>query len=427
MIETTEYKKIPAAILHRVTGKTDINEVKSGIAEAEEIIDKVIHEYGRFNLILDPRGHDFADLAAHKMWKMWLIQDVPSKGKTNYTAIIVPDSLIGRGEKELMDTEKTKFFFDFDEGSNWLQKMVDIEENSNGLMRKGPSKTAEYIAAGRAIESIKPQGERICYDPYAIHFIGQEFLKYFELLSRSPEMAKIIMEHFERLYPGVYNSSVARVRYFDDFVRTSADKGLEQLVILGAGYDTRAYRIEKLKENVKVYEVDHPDTQSVKIEKIKEIFSSLPDHVVYVPVDLATENLGQRLIQQGYNRSQKTLFVMEGLTCYIPPKAVDDILSFIVKNSAKGSAVIFDYFPESLVNGICALEVGKNLRNFVEQYNESFQFGIKEGTIETFLAQRGFSQIKNVTGEDFKRAYFHGKNENMEVCGLLSVAHAMIE
>lgn len=286
---------------------------------------------------------------------------------------------------------------------------------------------AEYIAAGRAMESIKPEGERICYDPYAIHFIGKESLRYFELLSRNSETAKSIMEHFERLYPGVYNSSVAKVRYFDDFVRTSADKGLEQLVILGAGYDTRAYRIEKLKEKVKVYEVDHPDTQSVKMEKIKEIFGSLPDHVVYVPVDLVTENLDQRLMQHGYDRSQKTLFVMEGLTCYIPPKAVDEILSFIVKNSAKGSAVIFDYFSESLVNGTCELEVGKNLRNFVEQYNESFQFGIKEGTVETFLAQRGFSQIKNVTSEDFKRAYFHGKNENKEVSSLLSVVHAVVK
>ncbi|NJD78898.1 MAG: class I SAM-dependent methyltransferase [Candidatus Methanoperedens sp.] len=286
---------------------------------------------------------------------------------------------------------------------------------------------AEYIAAGRAMESIKPEGERICYDPYAIHFIGKESLRYFELLSRNSETAKSIMEHFERLYPGVYNSSVAKVRYFDDFVRTSVDKGLEQLVILGTGYDTRAYRIEKLKENVKVYEVDHPDTQCVKMEKIKEIFGSLPDHVVYVPVDLVTEDIGQRLMQQGYNRSQKTLFVMEGLTCYIPPKVVDEILSFIVKNSARGSAVIFDYFPESLVNGTCVLEAGKNLQNFVEQYNESFQFGIKEGTVETFLAQRGFSQIKNVTGEDFKRAYFHGKNENMEVCGLLSIVHAVIK
>lgn len=145
---------------------------------------------------------------------------------------------------------------------------------------------AEYIATGRAMESIKPEGERICYDPYAIHFIGKESLRYFELLSRNSETAKSIMEHFERLYPGVYNSSVAKVRYFDDFVRTSADKGLEQLVIMGAGYDTRAYRIEKLKEKVKVYEVDHPDTQSVKMEKIKEIFGSLPDHVYMFPLIL---------------------------------------------------------------------------------------------------------------------------------------------
>ncbi|MCZ7381588.1 MAG: hypothetical protein O8C64_08500 [Candidatus Methanoperedens sp.] len=127
MIETTEYKKIPAAILHRITGKSDIDEVKRGIAEAEEIINKVIHEYDSFNLILDPRGHDFADLAAHKMWKMWLIQDALIKGKVNYTAIIAAESSHTRAEKELMDTEKTKFFFDFDEGSNWLQKMAGIE------------------------------------------------------------------------------------------------------------------------------------------------------------------------------------------------------------------------------------------------------------------------------------------------------------
>ncbi len=128
MIETKEYQKIPVTILHRVTGKIDINEVKRGLAEAEEIIDKVIHKHGRFNMIIDPRGHDFSELAAHKMWKMWLMQDMPVKGKINYIAIIVPDSLVGI--KELMDTEKAKFFFDFDEGSNWLQKMIDLEEKT---------------------------------------------------------------------------------------------------------------------------------------------------------------------------------------------------------------------------------------------------------------------------------------------------------
>jgi hypothetical protein len=68
MIKTTEYEKIPATILHQVNGEMDIDEVKRGIAEADGIINKVIHKYGRFNLIIDPRGHDFTDLTVHKMW-----------------------------------------------------------------------------------------------------------------------------------------------------------------------------------------------------------------------------------------------------------------------------------------------------------------------------------------------------------------------
>ncbi len=128
MIKTTEYEKIPATILHRLTGKTDINEVKRGISKADEIINKVTCNIGRFNLIIDPRGHDFADLAAHKMWKMWLIQNALIKEKVNCTAFIVDDSPHTRAEKELMETEKTKFFFDFDEGHNWLQNIMDIEK-----------------------------------------------------------------------------------------------------------------------------------------------------------------------------------------------------------------------------------------------------------------------------------------------------------
>ena len=68
---------------------------------------------------------------------------------------------------------------------------------------------------------------------------------------------------------------------------------------------------------------------------------------MYVPVDFETENLGERLVIQGYDRSLKTLFLMEGLVMYIPPEAIDETLSFIVKNSGKGSTILFDYYPES--------------------------------------------------------------------------------
>jgi len=301
-----------------------------------------------------------------------------------------------------------------------LKAHLKVESEINPK-RKGPSIMAEGIALHRVVESAKPEGERICYDPYAIRFIRPEFLESF----KDPVKAKAAHEQYERLFPGFGNSVRARVRFFDDFVKTALDEGIEQLVILGAGYDTRAYRIEGLKGKVKVFEVDRPETQELKIKKIKEIFGSLPDHVVYVQVDFDIETLGQKLIDSGYDRSLKSLFIMEGLVMYIPPKAVDDTLAFIVENSCLGSSVLFDYFPESVTEGTC--EVGRNMKAFAEDKGEPFQFGIKEGTVKTFLAQRGFSQIQNVTSEDYKQAYDQGVNEGRTVSNLLNFVHATVD
>ena len=198
---------------------------------------------------------------------------------------------------------------------------------------------AELIALHRFAESAKPEGVRIFYDQYAVNFINREIL---ESVAKKPQKAKEMSEYYERLFPGLANSIRARVRYFDDFLKASIEDGLDQLVILGAGYDTRAYRIDEPKGKVKTFEVDHPLTQVVKIDKIKEIFGAIPNHVAYVSVDFDTESLGQKLLEKGYDRSKKTLFIMEGLIMYIPLQSVDDTLYFIAGNSRKGSSIIFD-------------------------------------------------------------------------------------
>lgn len=308
--------------------------------------------------------------------------------------------------------------------------MEGLENSQNALAEankwfiekaKSSSKTAEGVTACRFAESQRPENERICYDPYAVHFISPDILEW---IARNPDKAKARWEQRERILPGIDNSVIARVRYFDDFLKNSIDEGLEQLVILGAGYDSRAYRIEGLK-NTKVFEVDHPAMQAVKIERIKKIFCSLPDHVTYVPVDLGREDFGQTLLKMGYSRSKRTSFIMEGLLYYLPPEIVDKIFSFISKNSGKGSAVIFDYYPQSVVDGSCELEVGRNLYNQLIQYGESLRFGIND--VEEYLANLGFSKIRNVTSEDYKRAYFHGANKDRAVCSLMSFVHATVD
>lgn len=299
-----------------------------------------------------------------------------------------------------------------------------MEKNQITANREGPSQMAEGIAMQRFVESNKPEGECICNDPYAVHFINPEII---EFGIKHPEEAKIKVQAMENHLPGLSSSIIARVRYFDDMVTEAIENGLEQLVILGAGYDTRAYRIEGLGEKVKVFEVDHPNTQNFKKEKIREIFGSLPDQVTYVPIDFETQKLDQILFENGYDKSLKTLFIMEGLIMYIPPEAVDETFNFIVNNSGNGSQIIFDYYPESVVDGTTELVVGQNIRNFLIQMEEPLQFGIKKGTIEKFLSSYGFSKIKNVTSADYKKAYFNGKNKNRDVCNLLYFAQAVVK
>jgi methyltransferase (TIGR00027 family) len=307
------------------------------------------------------------------------------------------------------------------------ENKIEVNGKNPGKMaeniKKEPSKTAETIAVVRMSESRKPEDERICHDPHAIRFVSQAVLDF---AAHYPDKYKAFISRNERLVPGASNSIVARVRYFDDVVKSSIGDGLEQLVILGAGYDTRAYRIEGLSK-IKVFEIDHPATQSIKIEKITEIFGSLQDHVTYVPTDLEVDEFGQRLLENGYNKSMKTLFIMEGLLMYLSPEIVEEILSFIVHNSGNGSAILFDYIPLSVVDGTCELEAGQNWQKGVTDAGEPFKFGIKEGSTESFLTQRGFTKIRNVTSKDYKRAYFYGKNEDREVNRLSSFAYAVVE
>ena len=293
--------------------------------------------------------------------------------------------------------------------------------------RKGSSITAENVAFVRALESLKPEGEHICYDPFAVRFLSQQYLTFLEMAAHDPSKTP---------FPGVHNSLSARVRYFDDLIKKFINEGLEQLVILGAGYDTRAYRIEGLSK-VRVFEVDHPETQSIKIEKIKDIFGSLPNHVEYVSVDFESEDFSHQLLEHGYERSQKTVFTMEGLIYYLQPKTVDEMLCFIEKNSGFGSAIIFDYVYESSIdrtNGICGVKCTAcdqiaimDAKKDMAQQGEPYKFGVKDGMLETFIVQRGFSQVCNVTSDDYKKAYFQGINEGRPVCCLSYFASAIVE
>lgn len=286
-----------------------------------------------------------------------------------------------------------------------------------------PSRMAEGIAMQRFAETSKKKEERICYDPYAIHFIRPEIIEFGK---NNPKEAKILVDQMEQLLPGLSSSIIARVRYFDDYLKTCLKKGIEQLVILGAGYDTRAYRIEELKDKIEIYELDHPITQKFKKNVIENLFG-YNSFVKYVPIDFEIQTIDDELPKYGYRSDSKTLFIMEGLSMYIPKSAIEDTLSFIATNSEKGSSIILDFYPESLVNGANTERIAMNIREYLIKQGEPLKFGIEEENIDKFLKNRGFKNIVVVNSIKYKNLYFRDKNRDREVCNLLYFVHADVE
>lgn len=284
------------------------------------------------------------------------------------------------------------------------------------MKRRQSSITAEGIAFARAVESSKPAGERVCYDPLARYFVSPVFYL----------MSKVFSGYAQKRSPGVVEFLVARCRFIDDYLQSCIDDGLEQLVILGAGYDSRAYRFEQLKGRVKVFEVDHPATQQVKLKKLNRIFGQLPEHVVYVPIDFAQETLDQRLFESGYDQRLKTLFIWEGVTHYLPAEAVDSTLAFVAKNSGEGSSIIFDYLYVSAITGTLQRKELISMRRYQRLTGEGVIFGIEEGTIEEFLHHRGFYRVNNADSERLKQMYLTGANQHRPLAPTYAIVHANV-
>jgi methyltransferase (TIGR00027 family) len=276
-------------------------------------------------------------------------------------------------------------------------------------MRKNQSSlTAAGIALARAVESEKPADERICYDPYAKQFVPDWMHRFLAFFIKSG--------YADLRGPGVNGFLVARERYIDDVLQNYLKEGLQQLVILGAGYDSRAYRFD-LPGRVKTFEVDHPITQADKLKKVQQVFGRIPAHVTYVAVDFNTQTISERLLASGYDPNLISLFIWQGVTMYLTPEGVDATLAFVVNHAAPGSAIVFDYVYQAVLDGTKKQNEITNIRRYRFMTGEGLTYGIPEGTVGSFLRQRGFQQVIDVNTVTLKAAYYTGKNANRKVVG----------
>ena len=288
------------------------------------------------------------------------------------------------------------------------------------MSERDPRKMALQIAGLRASETQLPEDEQVFSDPYAEYFLPAETREGL----RDLDSVRGSISMYEQMMPGVNGAIAARIRFIDETLLDCCSKGFEQMVLIGAGYDTRAYRFAEVKKHLSVFEVDHPVTQQVKTDKIKEIFGRLPEYVTYVPVVFGADRMDQKLLENGYNPRLKTLFIIEGLLMYIPPPAVDGLLSFIVNVSGPGSAIVADYFSTAVVDGTSPLKEAQVLREFVESEGAPLQFGIEEGKAEAFFQQRGFESITVASSASCKKKFFKAGSADRKVSPMFNYLFA---
>jgi len=271
-------------------------------------------------------------------------------------------------------------------------------------MKEGQaSRTAEYMALFRALETTRSADRRLCEDRFAVAFLRPR-LRLVVGLSRSRLVGALIRVYIEHRWPGARTSAVARTRFIDDLAQAALTSESEQVVILGAGFDARAYRIAAMTR-VTVFEVDHPSTSAAKRAIMATALASAPRHVRFVPIDFNSQPLSSAMKAAGYDPDRRTLFIWEGVTNYLTEDAVDGTLRWCA-SAAGGTKVVFTYVHRQVLDAPEMFHGTRKLFATLHAANERWTFGLDPSRLSAFLAERGLVLDEDVGASDYRGRYF---------------------
>ncbi len=246
-----------------------------------------------------------------------------------------------------------------------------------------PSRTAEYMALFRAVESAGPPDRRLFEDRAAASFL-RPTLRAVALAARLAPLRALIVAFIDRRWPGPRPSGVVRTRVIDDFVAAAMRDGCTQLLLLGAGYDTRATRLPAAASSA-AFEVDHPDTQQRK----RHAVGPVSERVHYVPLDFERHALPPALIDAGFDPTTPSCVVWEGVFSYLTPDAIDLTLAALVHLCAPASRILLTYVDQRSLDAASAQPQAWIAA--VRDAGEPFQTGLDPSQAPAFFAARGLT------------------------------------
>jgi methyltransferase (TIGR00027 family) len=209
---------------------------------------------------------------------------------------------------------------------------------------------------------------------------------------------------------------VVRSRYAEDELAKAVARGARQCVILGAGLDTFAYRNPYAESALRVFEVDHPSTQTWKQERLAAASIAIPPSVQFAPVDFERQTLAEGLLQAGFDPKKITFFSWLGVTPYLTRKAVMSTFEFIV-TTPRGGGVVCDYgVPRESLNLTQKLAFDV-IANRVAAAGEPFQTFFDTAALTAELTRIGFSRIEDLAQEEINARYFKDRADKLRIGG----------
>ncbi|HVN92688.1 MAG TPA: class I SAM-dependent methyltransferase [Terracidiphilus sp.] len=244
-----------------------------------------------------------------------------------------------------------------------------------------PSRTALMIARQRAAHQVLDHGA-IFYDPFAMKILHEDEKDVLEFASKHPAAS------IGRLI------TAARSRIAEDALSKAVEKGVRQIVILGAGLDTFALRNPHRSPEIRIYEVDHPETQTWKRQLLAEAQIVLPASHVFVPVDFEQDDVGKKLAAAGVQQNSPAFFTWLGVVPYLTEEAIGRALDYM--SSIENSEVVFDYMepPESFSEEFRQIEKARSEQ--LQKLGERSESRFEPAGIAAILQSHGFSSIEDI-------------------------------
>lgn len=258
------------------------------------------------------------------------------------------------------------------------------------------------MALFRAIETAMPFRKRLFYDPFATLFLDRR-LKSATKMSSLPLIGRLVPQIIHFKSPGALSSGIARTKYIDDLLQRTIEDGVKEVIILGAGFDTRALRLHFLKD-ISVIEIDHPDTQQFKLDKLKKILGSLPKNISYCQIDLNKQVLEDLFVANNLSFDTLTTIIWEGVTNYLTPIAVEKTLSFI-RRFPKGSYFIFTYIDRLVLDSPPSFEGTDKLFKKLRESEEQWTFGFNPDELSDYLVKFGLALVEDQSAKEYRDKY----------------------